>query len=163
MSGEFTVEARAQWESIPAQIRERLLSNVWCGHCSNVTTITDFKGHVERGDLVLTGKCATCGCEVARVIEGEQEGPSRKMKDQTDSTNQDLALADATVQEIQLELIRRARPGAFAGEKVVASLQTHRDLWEAVMIDRFCFSNPGQLPLSKTCLLLILSHCSPPP
>lgn len=28
----------------------------------------------------------------------------------------------------------------------MASLLAHHDLWEAVMIDRFCFSNPGKLP-----------------
>jgi len=68
------------------------------------------------------------------------------MKNHTAPTNQPLALADATVQEIQLELIRRASPGLFDGEKVMASLLAHRNLWEAVMIDRFCFSNPGKLP-----------------
>jgi len=71
MSNGFTDEARAQWDAIPPQTREQLLNNVWCPHCSDVTTITDFKGHVERGDLVLKGSCATCGGDVARVIEGE--------------------------------------------------------------------------------------------
>jgi len=36
-----------------------------------MTTITDFQGRVERGDLILTGSCATCGGKVARLIEGE--------------------------------------------------------------------------------------------
>ena len=27
----FTKPARQRWESIPAHIRQRLLSNVWCG------------------------------------------------------------------------------------------------------------------------------------
>jgi hypothetical protein len=55
-------------------------------------------------------------------------------------------LADATVQEIQLELIRRTRFNAFDGERVVASLLAHRTLWEATLLDRQCFSNPGRLP-----------------
>lgn len=29
----FTKPARQRWESIPADIRQRLLSNVWCGQC----------------------------------------------------------------------------------------------------------------------------------
>lgn len=37
----FTKPARQRWESIPADIRQRLLSNVWCGHCSHETTITN--------------------------------------------------------------------------------------------------------------------------
>ena len=55
-------------------------------------------------------------------------------------------LPEATVQEIQLELIRRTRFDAFDGERVVADLLAHRDLWTAAMMDRFCFSRPGKLP-----------------
>ena len=29
----FTKPARQRWESIPANIHQRLLSNVWCGQC----------------------------------------------------------------------------------------------------------------------------------
>jgi hypothetical protein len=57
-----------------------------------------------------------------------------------------LLLRDATVQEIQLELIRRSRPGEFPGERVVADLTAHPELWEAAMMDTFCFSNSGKLP-----------------
>ena len=71
MSSEFTVEAKALWDSIPLQIQKQLINNVWCPHCSSVTTITDFRGDVEEGDLVLTGKCVKCGEYVARVIENE--------------------------------------------------------------------------------------------
>ena len=56
------------------------------------------------------------------------------------------ALAKATAQEIQLELIRRRKVEAFDGERVVATLMAHRDLWEAVMMDRLAISNPGRLP-----------------
>ena len=41
----FTKPARQRWESTPADIRQRLSSNVWCGHCSHETTITNFTGH----------------------------------------------------------------------------------------------------------------------
>lgn len=66
----FTKPARQRWESIPADIRQRLLTNVWCGHCRHEVTITDFSGIMKRGDLLLVGKCAKCHGEVARVIEG---------------------------------------------------------------------------------------------
>ena len=39
----FTKPARERWEPIPADIRQRLLSNVWCGHCRHETTITNFR------------------------------------------------------------------------------------------------------------------------
>lgn len=66
----FTQPARQRWESIPADIRQRLLSNVWCGHCSHETTITNFNGAIKGCDLLLVGQCAECHGEVARVIEG---------------------------------------------------------------------------------------------
>src|SRR5438046_10200645 len=57
-------------------------------------------------------------------------------------------LRDATVQEIQLELIRRTSFNALDGEKVCASLLKHRDLWQAVLLDRpgvADYSRPRQL------------------
>jgi hypothetical protein len=71
MNDQFTAEAKAIWDSIPPQIQKKLLSNVWCPHCAEITTITDFEGKVKMGDLVLSGTCATCGGNVARVIENE--------------------------------------------------------------------------------------------
>ena len=67
---DFSPPARQRWEAIPAEIRQRLLSNVWCGHCSHETTITNFTGTIEGGDLLLVGKCVECRVDVARVIEG---------------------------------------------------------------------------------------------
>ena len=55
-------------------------------------------------------------------------------------------LAEATVQEIQLELIRRRMFHAFDGQRVVDCLMQHCDLWEAVMMDRLAISQPGALP-----------------
>jgi hypothetical protein len=50
-----------------------------------------------------------------------------------------LPLTEASVQEIQLELIRRCRFNSFDGPKIVASLRRHRPLWQAVMMDRLGF------------------------
>ena len=58
-----------------------------------------------------------------------------------------LSLREASAQEIQLELIRRRKFNAFDGQRVVASLLEHRDLWEAVMMERLAISNPGKLPV----------------
>lgn len=57
-------------EFIPADIRQRLLSNVWCGRCRRETAITSFTGTIKGGDLLLVGKCGECRGDVARVIEG---------------------------------------------------------------------------------------------
>ncbi|WP_069160555.1 hypothetical protein [Nocardia altamirensis] len=58
-------------------------------------------------------------------------------------------LANATVQEIQLELIRRSRFNNFDGERVVASLEQNRELWTAVCMDRLGLASaahPDRLP-----------------
>jgi Protein of unknown function (DUF1778) len=66
----FTKPARQRWESIPAHVRQRLLSNVWCGRCSHEVTITDISGTMKGRDLLLIGRCSDCRGEVARLIEG---------------------------------------------------------------------------------------------
>jgi hypothetical protein len=47
-----------------------------------------------------------------------------------------ISLREASVQAIQLELLRRTKFNTFDGEKVHASLLKHRDLWLAVLLDR---------------------------
>ncbi len=56
------------------------------------------------------------------------------------------SLGQATIQEIQLELIRRRNFHAFDGQRVADCLLQHRDLWEAAMMDRVAISYPGSLP-----------------
>jgi hypothetical protein len=65
----FTRPARQRWECIPADIRQRLLANVWCGQCRYDVTIKNFSGTIKGGDLLLVGICAECQGDVARVIE----------------------------------------------------------------------------------------------
>lgn len=65
--------------------------------------------------------------------------------------NQTLLLRDATVQDIQLELLRRAQWNALDGERVVASLLQHRDLWIAALLDR-----PGVADYSQPRRLLMM-------
>lgn len=69
----FTPTAVALWQRIPAWAQAKLLANVWCSRCGRVTGITDFRGEVVSGDLVLTGACSVCGATVKRLIESEPE------------------------------------------------------------------------------------------
>ena len=69
MKQQFTPEAKALWQAIPPDKQELLLSTVWCGQCAEMTTITEFTGREEQGDLILTGICAACGETVSRLIE----------------------------------------------------------------------------------------------
>ena len=68
----FTAQAAKLWDSIPADTRKLLLSNVWCGDCRHEVTITNFSGTVKGGDLLLVGKCAECLRDVARLIESSK-------------------------------------------------------------------------------------------
>lgn len=61
-----------------------------------------------------------------------------------------VSLRDASVQDIQLELIRRHRFNDFDGEAVHSSLIKHRSLWTAVLLDR-----PGIPDYAKEPYLLI--------
>ena len=62
-----------------------------------------------------------------------------------------LSLRDASAQDIQLELLRRTQFNTMNGERIVASLLKHRDLWMAVLLDRQGLANhaePGLLLMS---------------
>jgi hypothetical protein len=50
--------------------------------------------------------------------------------------NESMLLREASVQDIQLELLRRTRFNDLHGEKVCASLLKHRHLWRAALQDR---------------------------
>jgi hypothetical protein len=47
-----------------------------------------------------------------------------------------MNLHEASVQELQLELMRRASFNEFDGAMVVAELKSHPDLWEGALMDR---------------------------
>ena len=64
MGKEFTAEAEAAWALVPAWAKAKLITKVWCPHCRRATTMVDFVGRVERKDLVLSGRCTSCGGEV---------------------------------------------------------------------------------------------------
>ncbi len=63
------MDANKKWVSIPKDVRYELLNNVWCGNCSDVTSITGFIIEDSEIGIVLKGKCKTCGQDVARVVE----------------------------------------------------------------------------------------------
>lgn len=65
----FSHRANHLWESIPENARKVLLANVWCWKCAGSTTIVNFRGTVEGGDLILRGFCSRCGTKVARLVE----------------------------------------------------------------------------------------------
>jgi hypothetical protein len=71
MEENFTPKAKKIWQAIPAEMRLKILNNVWCTQCCEMTGIGKVSGKVESGMLVLNGVCTRCGGKVARVIENE--------------------------------------------------------------------------------------------
>ena len=67
---DFSGAAGQRWESIPADIRQRLLTSVWCSQCRHAVTIINFSVTMSGSNLLLVGKCAECQGDVARVLEG---------------------------------------------------------------------------------------------
>ncbi len=72
-SSPFSREARERWNKIPRFAQVRVLENVWCGGCVGAVSIVLESAEIECNDLILRGKCKTCGHEVCRVIEPEIE------------------------------------------------------------------------------------------
>lgn len=70
--------------------------------------------------------------------------------------NESPSLRNATVQDIQLELIRRTSFNAMDGERIMASLLAHRDLWLAVLLDRPGVPNYSKPRMSLTAGLIKL-------
>ncbi len=69
----FAPSAEPLWAAIPREAQERILDNVWCGHCQEVRRIEEFTGTKELGGLILRGFCAECGHVVVRVLEKTAE------------------------------------------------------------------------------------------
>jgi Domain of unknown function (DUF5679) len=67
----FTKKARERWDRIPKWAQDKILENVYCVGCRDVVTIVLESAVMEKGDLVLRGKCKICGHEVCRVVEPE--------------------------------------------------------------------------------------------
>jgi endogenous inhibitor of DNA gyrase (YacG/DUF329 family) len=65
----FTTPAQRMWQRIPPSSQRKVLDNVWCPECRKATTMIEYSGQVKAGDLLLTGRCTTCGKKVARLLE----------------------------------------------------------------------------------------------
>lgn len=81
MQPPLTPAAQILWNAIPSHFQERILHNVWCLYCGDMTTMTDFTGEVHGKSLVLRGTCVTCRGKVARVLEGASENAALKPGD----------------------------------------------------------------------------------
>ena len=70
-TGIFTPSAAKRWKRIPKWAQEKILANVWCGKCRGAVQIALENASIKKGDLILRGKCRTCGKDVCRLVEPE--------------------------------------------------------------------------------------------
>lgn len=61
---------REAFESIPHDVRLKILNSVWCRACLSAVGIAITSMECLGQDLVLRGTCVQCGGPVARVLEG---------------------------------------------------------------------------------------------
>jgi hypothetical protein len=66
---EFTPQAKRIWESLDIRKRVLILNQVPCVNCPRPVTMQLQRGRVEKGDLILHGRCLECGGVVARLVE----------------------------------------------------------------------------------------------
>lgn len=68
-AGTSSFDANKKWLMIPAEVRQMLVRNVFCGHCKDTVQIEKYVIKDFHDSVVLEGKCKTCGNAVARVID----------------------------------------------------------------------------------------------
>jgi ribosomal protein S27AE len=67
---QFTPKASKLWTVIPVEFQEKILAKVFCSQCGIGVAITNYKGAVKYGNIILRGSCAICGHEVVRLLDG---------------------------------------------------------------------------------------------
>jgi hypothetical protein len=80
----------------------------------------------------MLGFCSRQEMEIAHM----KKTLTRKLAKKTDAPGESPPEDRATIQDLHLELIRRASFNFLDGPRVVRDLEAHRDLWLAVLIDR---------------------------
>lgn len=70
-TGIFTPSAAKRWKRIPKWAQKKILAKVWCGKCLGSVQIVLESAKMRKRDLILRGKCKTCGKNVCRVVEPE--------------------------------------------------------------------------------------------
>jgi len=65
----FTPQAARLWSTLTEESKQILLTHVICSKCRHVVTIKNYSGTVVAGDLLLSGQCAECHGNVARLVE----------------------------------------------------------------------------------------------
>lgn len=58
-----------KWRKVPKNIREKILSNVFCSNCKCAVKVVDYSIEEDKIGLIIKGKCEACDGIVVRVVE----------------------------------------------------------------------------------------------
>lgn len=61
--------AARKWRDLGPAARDAITTSAWCSHCRTAVEIVDYDVGDVSDDLILRGKCGTCGGPVARHVE----------------------------------------------------------------------------------------------
>lgn len=67
--GVTEIEALREWRKIPEHIRKLLLVNAFCHNCGTTEFAPGYTLSMRRGCVLIEGRCAECGAEVARLCD----------------------------------------------------------------------------------------------
>ena len=67
--GVTEIEALREWKKIPERIRKLLLANAFCHNCGTTEFAPGHTLHMHYGRVLIEGRCAGCGAEVARLCD----------------------------------------------------------------------------------------------
>ena len=67
--GVTEVEALREWRKIPEHIRKLLLANASCHNYGTTEFAPDYTLRMRHGRVLIKGRCAKCGAEVARLCD----------------------------------------------------------------------------------------------
>lgn len=64
-----TPKAKTLWETVPTELRLKILNNVWCSSCEKAININTEKMSVKKGLLHIEGKCMNCGEPASHIVD----------------------------------------------------------------------------------------------
>ncbi len=67
--GVTEIEALREWREIPEHIRKLLLANAFCHSCGTTEFAPGYTLRMRHGCVLVEGRCAKCGAEVARLCD----------------------------------------------------------------------------------------------
>lgn len=67
--GTTDIEAARLWKNMPESIRQLLLGNAFCPNCGTTSFASGYSLRMRDGFMLIEGRCATCGAEIARLCD----------------------------------------------------------------------------------------------